>query len=377
MKRNTILLVVIFSLILSSFACSLFGDKDEGNGDTVTAPTAQADSDQPDPDAPEFEEATIDKDSIWNTLNIKSYRGNFTMTFDGTSDGEQTNGSMTMEIEFTSEPPAQHMSMTIDGYDLEPEMEGFSEIEFYIIGDTGYMNLGMEDGWISFPNDPTDSVSDEFISYQDFVDLPDKAKRKLLPENVNGVMSWHYVIDEDDLEEGFSRYDEMDADLWIAVDGGYMVKMELTTTGTFIPDELGEQIIDEGIMTVVFNMRDVNKNFTIELPEEAASATDFGFDEDMFGGGEWTREDAPLPVDAEIDFAMEGMVSATTNLAFADALEFMLTQLEANGWAIEGEPWESEASYMGDFVKEGETLNLMVNPASDGTDHVSILMTIE
>ena len=377
MKRNAILLVVILSLILSSFACSLFGGKDDDNGDTGTVPTEQTSGDQPAPDASEFEEATIDKESIWNTLDIQSYRGEFIMTFDGTSEGEMINGSMTMEIEFTSEPPAQHMSMTIDGYDIGPELEGFSEIEFYIVADTAYMNLGMEDGWISFPNDSTDSLSDDFISYQDFVDLPDKAKRKLLPEKVNGVMAWHYVVDEDDLEEEFGRYDEMAADLWIAVDGGYMVKMEVTMSGNFNTEEIGEQIIDDGSMTVVFNMRDVNENFTIELPDEAASATDFSLDGDMFGGGEWTREDVPLPVDAEVDLAMEGMVSATTKLAFADALEFMLAQLEANGWVVEGDPWESEDSYWGDFAKDGETLNLMIDPAYDDTDRVSIMITIE
>jgi hypothetical protein len=245
------------------------------------------------------------------------------------------------------------------------------------MGDTAYMNLGMEDGWISFPNDPTDSVTDEFISYQDFVDLPDKAKRELLPENVNGVMAWHYVIDEDDLEEEFGTYDDMAADLWIAVDGGYMVKMEVSMTGTFNTDEISDQIIDEGTMTIVFNMRDVNEDLTIELPEEAAAATDFGFGEGLFGGGEWDREDAPLPDDAEVEFAMEGMVSAYTTLEFKDALEFMLTQLEANGWATEGEPLESENSYWGDFVKEGETLNLMVDPAFDETDRISIMITID
>jgi hypothetical protein len=365
MKRNTILLVVVFSLILSSFACSILGGKDADNGDTGAVPT----------EAPEFEEATIDKESIWNTMDIKSYRGDFTMTFDGTKEGEVVNGSVTMNIEVTSEPSAQHMSMGMEGYDMDPELAGFDRFEFYLVEDTVYMNLGLEDGWIALPNDPDDSVSDEFMSYQDFVDLPDKAKRKLLPENVNGVMAWHYVIDEDDLEE-LGTYDEITADVWIAVDGGYVVKMDFTMSGSFTAEDLGDQPIDEGTMHIIFNMHDVNSDFTIELPPEAAAAEPFSFDEDLFGGGEWDREDVPLPEDAEVDFAMEGMLSANTNLSFDDALAFMLTQLEANGWVIEGEPWESENSYMGDFTKEGESLNLMVDPAYDDSGRISITITI-
>jgi hypothetical protein len=245
------------------------------------------------------------------------------------------------------------------------------------MGDTAYLSLGDETGWLALPNDSEDSITDEFMSYQDFVDLPEKAKRKLLPENVNGVMAWHYVIDKDDLEEELGTYDDMSADVWIAVDGGYMVKMDITMSGSFNTEDLSDQPIDEGTMSIVFNMHDVNGDFTIDLPPEAVEAESFTFDDDMFGGGEWTREDAPLPDDAEVDFAMEGMVSAYTNLSFEDALAFMLTQLEANGWVIEGEPWESEDSYWADFVKEAETLSLMIDPAYDDTDRISIMITIE
>jgi hypothetical protein len=381
MKRNFFLLVALFSLVLSTLACSsLFGGgEDEDSGTDTGSPEAtQAVVDQPDAtETPEFEEGTIDLDSIWNTMDIKSYRGDFTMTFDGTKDEQAVNGTISMTIEFTSDPPAQHMTMSLQGYDIDPELAGFDSFEFYIMEDLAYMSLGSEGGWLAFPNDPEDSISDEFISYQDFVDLPEKAKRKLLPENVNGVMAWHYVIDENDLEEELGTYDELSADVWIAVDGGYMVKMDITMTGTFTTEDFGDQPIDEGTMNIVFNMHDVNEDFTIELPPEAAESDPFSLDENLFGGGEWTREDVPLPDDAEIDFTMEGMVSAYTNLPYADALEFMLTQLEANGWVVEGEPWESEDSYSGNFTKDGEMLNLMVDPAYDDTDRISILITIE
>jgi hypothetical protein len=198
----------------------------------------------------------------------------------------------------------------------------------------------------------------------------------VLPENINGVMSWHYVIDKEDLEQELGTYDELAADAWIAVDGGYLVKMDITMSGSFDTGTFGDQPIDEGTIHVIFNMHDVNSDFTIELPPEAAEAEPFSFDENLLGGGEWTREDAPLPEDAEIDFAMEGMVFAYTNLSFDDALNFMLSQLEANGWVVDGEPWAAEDSYWADFVKEGESLSLSIDPATDGTDRIEIMITI-
>jgi hypothetical protein len=377
MKRTLFLLIAIFSLVLSTLACALFGGDDEGDStDTGSTEATQVVVDEPDAtETPEFEEGTIDLDSIWNTMNIESYRGDFTMTFDGTKGSETVTGSITMSIEQTSNPPAQHMSMSMEGYDIDPELAGFDTFEIYIMEDMVYMYMGEEMGWMAFPNDPEESMSDEFMSYQDFVDLPEKAKRKLLPENVNGVMAWHYVID-DDLVEDLGSYDEISADAWIAVDGGYLVKMDITMSGSFTTEDLGDQPIDEGTMHIIFNMIDVNSDFTIELPPEAAEAEPFSFGDELLGG-EWTREDVPLPEDAEIDFVMEGMVNAYTSLSYEDALEFMLTQLEANGWVVEGEPWESEDSYWADFVKEGETLTLMIDPAYDETERFTIMITIE
>jgi hypothetical protein len=381
MKRNFFLLVAMFSLILSSLACSLLsGDgDDEGNGGTDSGSTqpTQPVADQPQPtETPEFEEGIINLDSIWDTEEIKSYRGDFTMSFDGTSAGETVNGSVNMTIEVTTDPSAQHITMSLEGYDVDPNLAGLTSFEFYVMEDATYLNMGDEMGWTAFPTDPEESISDEFMFYQEFVDLPEKAKRKLLPENVNGVMSWHYVIDAEDLPEEISSYEEVSADAWIAVDGGYIVKMDLTMRGDFTSEDLGTQPIDEGTMNIVFNMRDVNGSFTIELPPEAAAAEPFSFGDETFGMGEWTREDVPLPEDAEIDFAMEGLVSAYTNLAFDETVEFMLTQLEANGWVAE-EPLESEGSYLADFVKEGETLSLMIAPAYDEADRVSITVSIE
>lgn len=381
MKRNFFILVALFSLVLSTLACSLLsgGDDDEngGTGEDSTQPT-QAVVDQPEPtETPEFEEAIIDLDSIWNTEEIKSYRGDFTMTFDGTKGVETVKGNITMSIEQTSNPPAQHMTMSLEGYDIDPELAGFDSLEIYIMEDMAYMYMGSEMGWMAFPNDPEESISDDFMFFKEFDDLPEKAKRKLLPENVNGVMSWHYVIDAEDLPEEISNYDEVSADAWIAVDGGYMVKMDITMSGSFTSEDLGAQPIDEGTMSIVFNMRDVNEDFTIELPPDAAEAEPFSFDEDMFEMGEWSREDVPLPEDSEIDFAMEGMVYAYTNLSYDEALEFMVSQLEVNGWVVEDEPMESEGMYWSDFVKDGETLSLIIEPADDGSDRTGIMITIQ
>jgi hypothetical protein len=375
MRRKYFILFAVLALVLSGLACNLLGGGDD-EGEPISTEQPEAGETTEPTALPEFEEAVIDKSTIWDMVDIKSYRGDFTMTFNGISGGEDVSGSMVMHIDYTSDPPAQYLNMKIEGFELDPDLAGMPEFEFYIMGDKAYMNLGDELGWMSFTNDPDESISDSFMSYQDFVDLPDEAKRKPLPESVNGVMAWHYVIDENDFPEDLAEYEMISADAWIAVDGGYLVKMDVTMSGTFDPEEFGDQLIDEGTMHIVFDMLDVNADFTIELPDEAAAAEDFSLD-DTFGDEEWTRQDVPLPDDAVIEFAFEGMVQFTTYLSYEESLDFMLTQLEANGWTMDGEPTEIETSYFGYFLKEGETLTLMLDYLEDDGVQTSVMITIE
>jgi hypothetical protein len=391
MKRNFLLLMAIISLAFASLACSVFGGDDAGNGKELESPQAtQSDNDrppeatQPNSDQPpgateasEFEEASIDASSIWVFRDIQSYRGDFTWSFDGTSGSDPANGSITMTVEFTSAPPAQHTIINLDGYDLDLEYGDLSSIEFYTMEDTTYLNFGMGDGWISIPNDLDDSFSEGIISYEDFVDLPERSRRKLLPENVNGVTAWHYVLDEGDFLEGFTTYDEVSGDVWIAVDGGYIVKIDISMTGTFAPDIIHHQPIDQGTMKISFNLRGVNENFTIKLPQEADSANDSPLPDEPGGDGGWARQDVPLPDDAEINNASEDNVTAQTQLSFEETVEFFQTQLQANGWVAEWENYGVTEIYNGGFVKGAESLTLNLIPSRIAVNRISITITID
>jgi hypothetical protein len=391
MKRNFLLLLAILSLAFASFACSVFGGDDADNGMEMESPQAtqpesdrspeesQPDSAQP-PEAtevPEFEEGNIDVSSLWEMEDIQGYRGDFAVNFDGTSGPDAANGSITMYIEFTSTPPAQHTIVNLDGFDLDLEYGDLPSIEFYTMEGTTHVNLGVGGGWISFPNDLNNPFSEGLISYEDFVDLPERANRKLLPESVNGVTAWHYVLDEDDFLEEFTTYDEVSGDVWIAVEGGYMVKMDVIMTGTFAPDIIRYQPIDQGTMEIRFDLRDVNGNFTIKLPQEAASDMDSPLPDEPVSDGAWARQDVPLPEDAEINNTSEDNVTAYTKLSFEEAVEFFQTQLPANGWVTDWENYGATEIYNGGFVKGGENLTLNLVPYRIGIDRIGITITID
>jgi hypothetical protein len=409
MKRKFFLSLAVLSLAFASFGCSMFGGDGADKGTDVESPpvsqsnsgqasqVTKPESDQPpvvtqpesdqssDPD--EFEEGVIDPLSLWDMGDIQSYRGDFTMMFDGTSELGQVNGSIIMHIESTYDPPRHHTTMKMDGYDLDLGWADFSSFEFYIVEDTMYFNYGNGGDWIPLPSDLEDLFSEEFVSPENFIDFPEKAMRRWQPEDVNGVKAWHYVLDEGYFSEKYNQYDDVTGDIWIAVDGGYVVKVDVSLTGTFSPNKFGDQPIDQGTIRYSYSLRDVNANFAIQLPGETASVENSppsentpvpedtpssdGQDEDVI----LVREDIPLPPDAKINNASGSNITATTQLSFEDAVEFFQTQLPAYGWTLQ---WENHGSgiYNGGFVKGGESLTLNLLPDRIHTGRISITITI-
>jgi hypothetical protein len=304
MRRNSILWLFFASLLIAALACSTPFGGDDAVVDTEPDTGVVESTEVPKPvatEAAEFEEAPLDALQLWDSSEITSYKGEFIISFDGFTAGESTTGSMNMMMEVTTDPMAQHFILSMEGLDLGEEVEGFelTDMEFY------------------------DDFQDSVLLPEEFIDLPPTAKRKLLPETVNGVSSWHYVIDDPSAFDETAQFETFEADAWVAVDGGYLVKLELSATGTF-SDQFNEGIsLEEGSMDIVFNLLSINEAFTIELPEEALAAEDLGFGDDLLGDQEWTREDVPLPADAQIDLVMDGTVFFYTDLTIQETADYM------------------------------------------------------
>jgi hypothetical protein len=401
MRRKFLLLMAVLSLVFANFACSVLGAGDADNDVKVESPQVnQPESGQPPKsiqpesdqapmatEVPEFEEVRIDSVSLWDMGEIQSYRGDFTMIFDGTSELGHVNGSIIMNVESTHDPPRQHTLIKMDGYDLDLGWGDFSKFEFYIIEGTVYFNYGDGGDWITLTSDLEDLLADEFVSPENFIDFPEKAMRKWQPEDVNGVNAWHYVLDETDFSNKYNQYDDVTGDVWIAVDGGYVVKVDVSMTGTFSPNKFGDQPVDQGTIRYSYNLRDVNENFAIVLPGESAShentpppedtplpedtPSSDGQDEEVV----WAREDIPLPADAKINYASGTNITAYSQHPFDEVVEFFERQLPANGWAAQ---WENHGTkiYNGGFAKGGESLTLNLLPDRIHAGRVSITITI-
>ncbi len=321
------------------------------------------------------EEAPIDVPSINESLaNLDSYKSELKMTFDGKKgDGTPTSGAMTMLQEAIKEPPASHFRMEFSG-DAAEDMGGADSFEMYIVDGMTYMQDPESGEWMSFPAGDSMDFGMMMVSADDFVDLPENAHRDLLPKTVNGISTWHYTFTEKDLPpDEQADIKSVKGEVWIARDGDFPVKLIMEIDGKSIDGEDDADFFTEGIMKIEYELKSVNENFTITVPEEAKNATSmFGGDDDSEDGGSVPDVDIPMPDDANVEFSMAGMTSFTTTAGVDEMVDFYRTKFAAMGW--DNDPDSDFIDETGGFLlftHDNNEISVIID-ASDGNGTTTV-----
>jgi len=231
-----------------------------------TTPLKPADTPVPTPAAQEG----LVPGRVVKVTDLNSYLSTIDLQWQGTlTNGQEIEASMNMMIEYVREPKAQHISI----YGTSLAAQGYTAdqpLEMVIIGDKTYMKaMGT---WMQAPSsEGSEDLGDTFLLISDDVLKNAKNARYEGRETVNGVETKHYSFDETRLNAtqlAGSKVDQAKGDIWIAVDGDYIVKMDTTLIGTEM-GVLGNQTMSNGSMHMVMDVTDANKPITIEVPVEA------------------------------------------------------------------------------------------------------------
>ena len=378
MKRITwIILLLIFSLVLA--ACG--GDEPEVTVEESVAqeePTAQEEpaaqeepetqetqeeapveepaakpTDEPKPveEAETKAEAAISFDDLqMSSLDeLTSYRYDVVVDVTSTgADGVETTQTMHMELAVSADPPATSMSMTAEGTDETAEM---GTIEVVQIGDTSYMVMA-ELGCIVLPAGgdsamSTDEITDSFSPESITEDLENVTS--VGEETIDGVDVLHYTYDAAALQgEDAVGIESADGHIYVAKDGGYMVRSIVDVTGdsAFVEGLQNEEFMS-ATTHIEMNLTDVNEAVEI-LPPTACE------------GQEATIPDWPMLDDASEVASFAGIVSYTTEASGEEAIDFYNDAMTELGYTFD----ESSS-----FVTEGAGMLTYVN---DNDESVSI-----
>jgi hypothetical protein len=311
-------------------------------------------------------EEELAPDQVIGVTDLNSYRSTIDLSWQGTlTNGQEITAAMSMFIEYVREPKGQHISI----FGTSLAAQGFSAdepLEMYIIGDKTYMYV--MGSWMQAPSsEGSEGLGDTFLMTSDEVLRGAKNSKYEGRETVNGAETKHYSFDEKGLnatELAGSKVDQVQGDIWIAVNGNYVVKMDATMVGTDmgVPGVTSSETLANGSMRMVMDVTDVNKSFTIEVPSEAVQAGQ-------------PPEDIPLPDDAAGLTNLMGMISYTTAKTAQEMHDFYKAEMPNNGWT-EASDQAFGDMFMLEYSKDGSKASITITTDSQ-SGKTSVLITVQ
>ena len=269
--------------------------------------------------------------------DLSGYRATLSQSFTGTEAGQPRSWSNTYVMTTTREPAARDLTFTPSGDTADAGALHRAEV-----GGVAYERLG-EEACTAGTIDDTDALA----AWEPATFLMGlTAAVPVGSETVNGVPALRYTFDE----RAFGSLPPADStgEVWVAVDGGYIVRYLMSTVGS--AEYFGEG--SEGTLTWDYQLTDANRAPAVEIPPTCTAGL----------------LDAPLLPDAAEVVRVADLVSYVTAAAAADVAAFYQQELPAMGW----QPATAEANVtdeatVQDFTRGGERVALVVMTAEGRT----------
>jgi hypothetical protein len=164
-------------------------------------------------------------------------------------------------------------------------------------------------------------------------------------ETVNSVPVNHYSFDERALGQlGIAK---STGEMWVASDGGYIVKYTLTTKGD--ANAFGKGI--EGTLTWDYELTDANQPVAIQLPKDCPAG----------------MVNAPRLPGASNVLNMPSVLTYDTSSSLTDAAAFYQKQIPVLGWQPLGEPNITETTALLDFTQGDQQMTVIITTGAGGT----------
>ena len=308
---------------------------------------------EPTPEAAVSETQAIDLTSPENNLaQFDSYRLNIILNFTD-SENSDTEAQVQIQIANITEPPASSLTVTTTGLE---ELEELESIAIAQIDDTSYMAFPSL-GCITETADDNliDAFGTDFLDTTEFTGDLDKA-RFVGETTINEIEVLHYEVDSSLLDEE-DDLDEITGDIYLAQEGGYLVRMVIDGTGPV--DILGTGEDSYGTMHMAYNLTDVNKPLEITRPE--------GCEENS----EADSIDLPVTEDAYDLATFPGLTSYKSDLSFMDIVTFYETGLDSENWVqVDEESFVAEDSAVLVYTRDEEKVTVTIGAEDEDTQFV-------
>jgi hypothetical protein len=286
----------------------------------------------------DFGPGTFDfPDTKAGLADLTSYKASLTLSFDGTRDGKVQKWSKNYVLLSAKEPATIQLTIVKTG-----DLANLESVFMAEAGGADYERRG-EKACTANVIESGNSLSNrlEPAGFLTFVIGAEAAGS----ETVNATAANHYTFDE--RASGQSGLVKSTGEVWVASEGGYIVKYLLTTKGN--ADYFGEGI--EGILTLDYELTDVNQPVTFKLPDDCPAGL----------------VNAPLLQDASNVLNMPGMLTYDTSTSLTDIVAFYQKEIPNMGWKLVGDPTITEKAALMEFKQGNKTMSIILTADDYGT----------
>jgi len=275
---------------------------------------------------------------------LKTYRSKWQGEWSATDKGAVEKASWEWFEEVARDSQAQHWgSKMVDSQSGKPV-----EFEIYRIADATYIVTKDASGkqeCLMMSGEAASPFSGSVLTPNTFGGV--NGAKFVGAETINGIKTKHYKYD--DKAASLTAFGRVSGEIWVAEDGGYVVKDAVTWEGGAGMFSGNAKSSGKGAWT--FEVYDVNKPLTIEPPT----------------GCDKGKVDVPLMPDATETARMGPVTTYKTASKLADVAAFYKTAMEKAGWQLDNEPEITEEAVALSYIKDNATVQITAMPADDKT----------
>jgi hypothetical protein len=203
------------------------------------------------------EEYTFDPASWAESLvSLSSFRQKVVLGF--ASDGTDVQGRAVYDSEVTTDPSALHSTLRIEGQ--AAVQLPLDQVEVVWTGDQAWVKMGPKP-WFQVPVASLESeYAGQVVGVGDLLPFIQRALRIMPDGAVNGIPCKHYSYDINNLQAD-AGMSSAEGDIWVAKDGGYVVRLTMKGQGTYYGT-----YTSSGSLDLVYDLYDLNVPISIRPP---------------------------------------------------------------------------------------------------------------
>ena len=275
-------------------------------------------------------------DATVGLSGLTSYRATLQMQFAGTEAGQPSQWTRALSLVVSRQPAAR--LWTLDS--TAPSDQDIAALVGGELAGVSYSRAQTDDPCVAEALRPNDPLP------------PPLQPAELLPpvlgaeaagaaQTINGVSANHYTFDARALDLVGTA--QASGEVWVAVQGGFVVKLLLTAQGN--ADYFGQGI--QGKMTWDYELNNANQSFAVDPPPGCPPGL----------------VDLPLPAGAAGVMQDPGLTTYTSTMSASDLAAFYTSTLTTAGWQAAGAPLVTSSQALLTYASGNQQLTVQVNAA--------------